>query len=101
MELTIGKKTTRRSFPRRDQVAAEIVRFSECVIEGKEPEPSGREGLADVRIIRALYRSAAEGRAVRLPPFEKRNRPSMKQVVRRPPVPRAPEVVAAQAPSGD
>jgi hypothetical protein len=69
------------------------------VIEGKEPEPSGREGLADVRIIRALYRSAAEGRAVRLPPFEKRRRPSMKQVVRRPPVPRAPEVVAAEAPS--
>jgi len=101
MELTIGKKTTRRSFPRRDQVAAEIVRFSECVIEGKEPEPSGIEGLADVRIIRALYRSAAEGRAVKLPPFEKRKRPSMKQVVRRPPVPRAPEVVAAQAPSGD
>ena len=101
MELTIGKKMTRRSFPRRDQVAAEIVRFSECVIEGKEPEPSGREGLADVRIIRALYRSAAEGRAVKLPPFEKRRRPSMKQVVRRPPVPRAPELVAAQAPSGD
>jgi glucose-fructose oxidoreductase len=99
MELTIGEKTTRKSFPKRDQVAAELVRFSECVIEGKEPEPSGREGLADVRIIRALYRSAAEGRAVRLPPFEKRRRPSMKQVVRRPPVPRAPEVVGAAAPS--
>jgi hypothetical protein len=39
--------------------------------------------------------------AVRLPPFEKRRRPSMKQVVRRPPVPRAPEVVGAAAPSGN
>lgn len=100
MELTIGEKTTRKSFPKRDQVAAELVRFSECVIEGKEPEPSGQEGLADVRVIRALYRSAAERRAVRLPPFEKRTRPSMKQVVRRPPVPRAPEVVGAEAPWG-
>jgi predicted dehydrogenase len=101
LELTVGEKKTRTRFPKRDQVAAEIVRFSRCVSEGKEPEPSGLEGLADVRVIRALYRSAAEGRAVRLAPFEKQKRPSMKQVVRRPPVPRAPEVVRASPPSGD
>jgi glucose-fructose oxidoreductase len=82
-------------------VAAELVRFSECVIEGGEPEPSGREGLADVRIIRALYRSADERRAVRLASFEKRTRPSIKQVVRRPPVRHAPAVVRAPAPSGE
>jgi len=34
------------------------VHFSECVRAGKEPRPSGREGLADVRVIEALYRSA-------------------------------------------
>ena len=34
--------------------------FSDCVLTGREPEPSGREGLADVRIIRALYRSARD-----------------------------------------
>jgi predicted dehydrogenase len=100
LEVTVGERTTRKSFPKRDQVAAELLRFSECVIEGKEPEPSGREGLADVRVIRALYRSAAQGRAVRLPPFEKRQRPSIKQVVRRPPVPRQPELVRADSPSG-
>ncbi|HEV8609063.1 MAG TPA: Gfo/Idh/MocA family oxidoreductase [Thermoanaerobaculia bacterium] len=100
LELTVGERKTRRSFPKRDQVAAEIVHFSECVIDAKEPEPSGLEGLADVRIIRALYRSAAEKRAVRLPPFEKPTRPSIRQVARRPPVRRAPETVRAQAPSG-
>ena len=99
LELTVGEKKTRRSFPKRDQVAAELLRFSECVIEGREPEPSGREGLADVRIIRALYRSAAEGKAIRLSPFEKESRPSMKQEVQRPPVPRAPKVVRAESPS--
>jgi predicted dehydrogenase len=99
VELTVGEKKTRRAFPKRDQVAAELVRFSECVIAGREPEPSGREGLADVRIIRALYRSAAEGRAVRLPPFEKEERPSMKQEIRRPAVPRAPRIVGAESPS--
>jgi len=98
IELTVGERKTRQSFPKRDQVAAELIRFSECVLRGKEPEPSGREGLADVRIIRALYRSAAEGRAVRLPPFEKRRRPTLAQEVRRPPV-RKPRMVRVKGPS--
>jgi predicted dehydrogenase len=95
--LTIGGKKTQKTFPPRDQVAAELLRFSECVISGKEPEASGREGLADVRIIRALYRSAREGRTVTLPPFEKRRRPTLEQEVRRPPV-RKPELVRATPP---
>lgn len=99
LEITVGESKTRRTFPKRDQVAAELVRFSECVIRGAQPEPSGREGLADVRVIRALYRSASEGRAVQLPPFEKRRRPAMKQELARPPIPRAPRLVRAQAPS--
>jgi glucose-fructose oxidoreductase len=101
LEITVGERKTRRTFPKRDQVAAELVRFSECVLRGTRPEPSGREGLADVRIIRALYRSASEGRAVRLAPFEKKRRPTLRQAITRPPVPRAPELVGADAPSGE
>ena len=97
LEVTVGERKTRKTFAKRDQVAAELVRFSECVLRGKEPEPSGREGLADVRIIRALYRSAAEGRAVRLAPFEKRRRPTLAQEVRRPPV-KKPKLVRAEGP---
>ena len=66
--LRIGKRTERKRFPKRDQFAPEIVYFSDCVREGRDPEPSGAEGLADVRVIEALGRSAAEGRPVRLPP---------------------------------
>ena len=54
---------------------------------------------ADVRIIRALYRSAASGQPVRLPPFAKRERPSLEQEIRRPPIDK-PEVIHASAPSG-
>lgn len=97
--LTVNGRKREREYPRRDQVAAELLRFSEAVIEGKDPEPSGREGLADVRVIRAIYRSAAEGRPVRLAPFEKKRRPTMAQEVRRPPV-RKREPVGAEAPSG-
>ena len=98
--LTIGEKKTEKTFPKRDQVAPEILRFSECVMEGREPEPSGREGLADVRIIRALYRSEEEGRPVRLAEYEKEHRPTIRQEVRRPPV-RKPELVRASPPSAE
>lgn len=97
--LTVGNRTQTRKFPKRDQVAPELIYFSECIRENREPEPSGTEGLADVRVIRALTRSAQTGRPVKLPEFEKKKRPSMKQEIRRPPVPE-PELVGADKPSG-
>ena len=66
MKMTIvGKGGERhRTFGKRDQVAAEIEYFARCVREGCEPEPSGWEGLADVRIVQALQSSARFGRAM-------------------------------------
>ena len=43
--MTVGGKTQAKEFRKKDQVAAELVYFSDCVLEGKEPEPSGMEGL--------------------------------------------------------
>ena len=40
--------------------------MAECVLEGREPKRPGEEGLRDVRIMAAIYRSAREGRPVRL-----------------------------------
>jgi predicted dehydrogenase len=96
--LTIGEKSRRKRFPKRDQVAPEILYFSDCLLRGLEPEPSGREGLADVRAIRALYQSAATGRAVDLEPFEKRSRPTLDQEIHRPPVAKR-ELVGVETPS--
>src|SRR4030095_550733 len=59
--LSLGGKTKIRSFPKRDQFGAEIAYFSDCILGNKEPEPSGLEGLADVRIVRAIYQSARLG----------------------------------------
>jgi len=84
--LTIGDRTREKKFPKRDEVAPEIIYFSNCIREGKTPEPSGREGLADVRIIRALYRSARTGRPVTLSGFQKKRRPTLRQEIHRPPV---------------
>ena len=96
--LTVDGKQSERTFAARDQFAPELVYFSDCVLENVEPEPSGIEGLADVRVVRAIYRSAAEGRPVKLEWFEKARRPGPEQEMRRPRV-RRPELVHARPPS--
>jgi predicted dehydrogenase len=96
--LTLGGPSRVRSFPKRDQFAAQLLYFSDCVLEARRPEPSGREGLADVRIIRALQKSADQARSVSLPKFERVRHPEPDQEIRRPPVSKPP-LVNAQGPS--
>lgn len=40
--------------------------MAQCVLSGSEPIVPGEEGLRDLRLIEAIYRSAREGRTVRL-----------------------------------
>jgi len=94
-----GNLVSERRFAKRDQFAPELLYFSDCVLLNRDPEPSAEEGLADVRVIRALYQSMATGRPVELPPYERHERPSLEQEIRRPPIEK-PQVVHAQAPSG-
>jgi glucose-fructose oxidoreductase len=46
---------------------AEIDDFSRCIMEGTDSRTSGEEGLRDMLVIDALYRAAAEGKAVTVP----------------------------------
>jgi glucose-fructose oxidoreductase len=41
--------------------------LSACILQDRAPEPSGIEGLQDVRLVEAIYRSARDGRPVTLP----------------------------------
>ena len=63
-EARIGERTIKRKFGKSDQFAAELLYFSDCVLNKREPEPSGAEGLADVRIIEGMMRSIRNGRWV-------------------------------------
>ena len=94
---TVGGRTREYHFPKRDQFAAQLEYFSKCVRTRRDPEPSGREGLADIRIIEALLESARTGRTVRLRPFSRRRRPSLSQEIRKPAVDK-PGLVGAEAP---
>jgi glucose-fructose oxidoreductase len=100
LEWKVGDRKQRAAYGKRDQFAPELLYFADCIRQGRPPEPSGHEGLADVRIIQALLRSAAEGRFVALPPFDRLERPDMSQEMQRPPVER-PDLVNAEPPGAD
>jgi len=102
LEYTVeieGKKKTKRA-GKRDQFAPELIYFSDCILGDTQPEPSGEEGLQDVRIVEALYESAQRGRPVRIRPFRKTVRPTSRQRISRPGV-RKPELIKVQSASRD
>jgi glucose-fructose oxidoreductase len=97
--LSIKGKKKERVFPKGDQFGPQLLYFSDCIRLDRQPEPSGEEGLIDVRIINALYKSAETGRPVRLRTEKKGRRPSRRQRIRKPPV-KAPPLVRAEPPEG-
>ncbi|MGE0404179.1 MAG: Gfo/Idh/MocA family protein [Kofleriaceae bacterium] len=92
-----GEKT--RTFAKRDQIAAEVEYFARCIRDDVDPEPSGWEGLADVRIIQALQQSARFGRAVPIEPIPRRRRPDLGQEIRIDASDAPPPLVDVDAPS--
>lgn len=97
--LTVGNKIKRQVFSKRDQFAPELLHFSECILKNKEPQPSGKEGMADVRIIEALLQSARIKHSIVLDEFKVGERPSIKQERRSLPV-KKNELIHAAPPSG-
>ncbi len=95
--LTIDGTTTKRKFRKRDQIGAEIEYFSDCIFKDTEPEPSGEEGLIDVRIIRAMYESAKTGKVVKLEDFPHDEKPDPRQEIHKSAI-REPEPVHAESP---
>jgi predicted dehydrogenase len=95
--LTIGSKTQETTFEKCDQFAPELVHFSSCLRTGVEPEPSGREGLADVRIMEALVASSHTGKLIALSPFDAGERPDARLLMKKPAA-RPPSPVRAPSP---
>jgi predicted dehydrogenase len=98
--LTVDGKSTGKKVGKRDQFAAELLYFSDCIIKDRSPEPSGEEGLQDVRIVQALYESAKSGRPVKIPRFKKPQRPTGRQRITQPGS-RNPALIKVQSASQD
>jgi predicted dehydrogenase len=98
LELIVDGRTQRKLYELRDQFAPELLYFSGCVLDDREPEPSGIEGLRDVHIIRSLYQSVKMHKPMKLQHIERRRKPSLKQEIFRPRVTK-PKLVHVAAPT--
>jgi glucose-fructose oxidoreductase len=63
--VTIESERSESVFQPSDQFAAELIYFSDCILNNRSPDPSGSEGLADVRVINAIYEAAKTRRSVK------------------------------------
>jgi predicted dehydrogenase len=101
LTVTAGGKTERTVFAAADQFAPQLIYFADCVRRNHQPETSGFEGWADVRIMRAVHESILSGSRVVLGPppqaLADKERPDLSQWIAKPPV-EAPGVVK---PSGE
>ncbi len=105
IQVTTGGRTQRKRFREHDQFAPLLMHFSDCILRGGEPEPSGVEGLADVRIINALYDSARQGRPILMDEYVEDvvmtpiRRPNPEQSMQVP-KPRRPRLINVKSPAG-
>jgi predicted dehydrogenase len=84
LDVVRGGRRAEMTFEPSDPFAAELAYFSNCVLRDVPPEPSGIEGLTDVRIVEAIYRSARDGRPVTLPRIARVEAPPAEHDVRKP-----------------
>ena len=99
-KLTVGTRVSERVFAKTDQFGAETKYFSDCILNHRDPEPDGEEGLADIRILLAIE-EALEGGIPKpiISRIERKVRPGRDQIIRLPPV-KTKELVDAAAPGG-
>jgi glucose-fructose oxidoreductase len=98
LKVNVNGKTRETVFPKSDQFAPELLHFSDCILNNQDPGPSGKEGLADVRIIRSIYDSIEARKPVQIKRTDIERRPAIKREIHRPPVPQ-PELIHAESPS--
>ena len=98
-QLKIGAREKHQDSGKHDQFAAELLYFSDCILQDREPEPSGAEGLADIRIIEGMQKSIRTGRWVSVNVRRGKQRPTLRQADARPPVPREPKLVDVESSS--
>lgn len=98
--LSSGKRREEKTFPSTDQFGGETKYFSQCILEGRDPEPDGSEGLADVRICEAIERALRTGNPQKLPPMVRPRRIDPAQAITLRPITPPPLVNAAEPGQG-
>jgi len=94
---SVNGKEDEEKGKRTDQFGGETKYFSDCILEGRSPEPDGDEGLRDVRVIAAIEESLRTGAVVKLAAMPPRRGPAKLQEMSLSAV-KEPEMVNAFAP---
>ena len=98
-DVTIGEKKSHTSFKTTDQFGGEMRYFSDCILEGRDPEPDAEEGLADLRVIEGVMKALETGRSQVLPPFTRTRRIDTEAQKQTLSMKKPPEPVHASGPS--
>ena len=80
MSLRNSHEEMVKMFPSIDHFGAQVAYFSDCILTNQDIGPDGHEGLADVRIMRAIEAAAKSGRTQMIQMPRKRYRPTKGQV---------------------
>ena len=99
-KLTVGTRVSEKVFPKTDQFGAETKYFSDCILNHRDPEPDGEEGLADIRVLLAIEEALESGMPKPIiSRLERKVRPGRDQIIRLPEV-KSVDLVDAAAPGG-
>lgn len=98
LSVKIGEKKEEEKFKSTDHFGGEMKYFSDCILNAKDPEPDGYEGLADVRVVEACLKSIKSGRfePVERVSINRRISPDQKETLG---AQKTPEMVHASAPA--
>ncbi|GGB22719.1 glucose-fructose oxidoreductase [Sphingomonas metalli] len=94
----IGTDKTHEAFRQTDHFGGQMRYFSECILEDRDPEPDGEEGLADLRVIEGIVQALQTGQPQKLPPFARLRRIDPAQVETLKHV-KSPEPIGASSPT--
>lgn len=95
---TVGKNKSEESFPKTDHFGGELKYFSNCILEGRQPEADGEEGMLDIRVIAAVERALQTGQPQTLEPYTRSVRPTSDQEEKLK-VPKEPQLIDVHKPA--
>ncbi len=71
---TIGETKTHHAFKSTDHFGGQMKYFSDCILNGRDVEPDGEEGYADVRVLEGILHALESGQPQKLEPFTRTRR---------------------------
>lgn len=72
--IIVGENKSQKSFKNTDHFGGQLKYFSDCILNGTDPEPDGEEGYADVRVLEGIACALETGASQRLEPFTRSRR---------------------------